>query len=71
MEDPRVVEKYKECLEKELKELKIYDRTMAVYREATFPLSPDLALAYEQLDADIVKCQEAAEKKCRKVHTRQ
>lgn len=28
-----------------------------------------LALAYENLDADIVRCQETAEKKCRKVHT--
>lgn len=69
LEDPRVVEKYNECLEKELKELNIYQRTMAIYREATFPLSPDLALVYENLDADIVRCQETAEKKCRKVHT--
>lgn len=69
LEDPRVVEKYNECLEKELKELNIYSRTMAIYRNATFPLSQELALAYENLDADIVRCQESAERKCRKVHT--
>ncbi|GFH59500.1 hypothetical protein CTEN210_15976 [Chaetoceros tenuissimus] len=63
LEDPRVVEKYNEILEKEFRELKIYDRTMTLYREATFPLSPDHALIYEQIDADIVRSQEIAEKK--------
>lgn len=36
LEDQWVVEKYNEVLEKELREFKIYERKMTLYREATF-----------------------------------
>ncbi len=67
--DPRVVKKYQNLLHEFCLQHKIYQKTRALLKQVTYPLSEELQAEFAKLDNQRCNGMRMAEKKCRNLHT--
>ena len=66
-EDTRVVNKYLSHLYANMAQANLFQRMESCHRAAVYPLPPDVAHAFEEIDEEVCHFMTTAEKKCRKI----
>jgi hypothetical protein len=66
-QDPRVVKKYLQELDKHMRKYNAYERIHSLHHEAIYPITREVKEEYEKLDEIREKGMLKAEKKCRKL----